>query len=497
MTTTLDQPGEQHSPPKRPSVSGPTSTEKLDALKRTRPHNRHSLKRYVRQFLGIDVPDARVCDGHDAPLDYLEHALLDRGGNALVWACRGGSKTMLAAVLTVLESWFAGGLETRILGGSLAQSGYMYGYVRRFLRRDEWRGDVEKMTGSRAALRNGSRIEVLPASDQAVRGVHVPRLRLDEVEEFRGDVFQAALLLPQSVGDLPARVEMLSTLHRPYGIMSDLVDQAGDKGLTLFKWCLWEVVERCRDRSCSRCALSDDCREKARHARGYYAIDDAIAKKRLVSDEAWTSEMLCLRPSREGLFYKTYSEDVHVATEPIPYDPSKELYRTFDWGVNGPTVCLWVQVDGDGRTYVIDELYQSSIAVSDMARGVRTYEEMRGYRNVLRSYCDPTGLSYIMEFQKEGIPCQGRREDGGRSNVRFEGFETVRRFLKLDEHGSPRMLVSPRCVNVRREFRTYHYPQTRFGVNPAEDPAKVDDHAMDALRYFFVSRFPQTDWQFA
>jgi phage terminase large subunit len=58
------------------------------------------------------------------------------------------------------------------------------------------------------------------------------------------------------------------------------------------------------------------------------------------------------------------------------------------------------------------------------------------------------------------------------------------------------MLVSPRCVNTRREFRTYHYPQTRFGANPVEEPSKVDDHAMDALRYFFASRFPQVDWRF-
>jgi hypothetical protein len=466
------------------------------ALRKARPHTRQSLEKYIGHFLGVSVPNRAACEGHDAPLDYLEHVLLDGGGNTLVWACRGGSKTMLAAMLTVLESIFQPGLETRILGGSLAQSSYMYEYVRRFLRSEPLGTVVGRMTGTSACLQNGSRIEILPQSDRAIRGVHVPRLRLDEVEEFRADIFEGALFLPQSVGTTAARIEMLSTLHRPYGIMSELVDGAEDKGLRVFKWCLWEIIERCRDRSCSRCELDADCRAKAKRANGYYSIDDAIAKKKLVSEEAWQSEMLCLRPSREGLFYRQYDEDVHVPNGPIPHDPSMELYRSFDWGVNGPTACLWVQVDGDGRVYVIDELLQSGIAVSDMARAVRRYEEMRGYRNVIRSYCDPTGLSYILEFQKEGIACQGRREDGGRSNVRFEGFETVRRYLKADENGRPRMLVSPRCVNTRREFRTYHYPQTRFGANPVEEPSKVDDHAMDALRYFFASRFPQVDWRF-
>jgi len=493
MTTTLNDP--PHSHRKKPDASGPSGKQNDSALLLTRPTDALSLRGYLRDFLDLRVPAVAVCEGHDAPFDYLAHAPLTGGGSTLVWACRGGSKTMLAAVLTVLESWFHPGLETCILGGSLAQSRYMYEYVRSFLQSAHFADELEKITASRAILKNGSRIAILPASERTVRGVHVPRLRLDEIDEFRDDVFEAAKFLPQSNEVAPARVEMLSTLHRPYGLMSDLVDAPEEKGLKLFKWCLWEIIERCTDRSCSRCPLVDDCREKAKRARGYYTIDDAIARKRLVSDEAWQSEMLCLRPSREGLFYRQYDEDVHVPSEPLAFDPMKELYRTFDWGVNGPTVCLWIQVDGDGRTYVIDELYQTAMAVSDMAAQVKRYEEMRGYRNVIRSYCDPSGASYILEFEKAGIRCQGRREDGGRSNIRFEGFETVRRHLKRDEHGEARLQVSPRCVNTRREFRTYHYPVTRFGHNPSEEPAKVDDHAMDALRYFFVSRFPQTDWQ--
>jgi hypothetical protein len=442
------------------------------------------------------VPRRRICDGHHAPFDYLVHSFIGRGGNCLVWASRGGSKTMLAAALTVMESLFDPRMDTRILGGSLAQSSYMYEYVRRFLAGEALDEEAERSTESRTRLKSGARIEILPQSPRAIRGVHVPRLRLDEVEEFRDDIFQGALFLPQTMNGIAARVEMLSTMHRPYGLMSELVDDADAKGLSVFKWCLWEVIETCRDRSCSRCVLTEDCREKAKRANGYYAIDDAIAKKRLVSEESWASEMLCLRPSREGLFYKGYDERLHVPGEPIRFDPMKETYRTFDWGVNGPTVCLWIQVDGDGRVCVIDELYQSGIAVSDMAGNVLAYETSRGYADVIRSYCDPSGASFIKEFEKQGILCQGRREDGGRLNVRFEGFETVRRFLKSDAFGKPRLLVSPRCVHTRREFRTYHYPRTRDGFNPSEEPSKVDDHAMDALRYFFTSRFMREGWQF-
>ena len=461
-----------------------------------RPHGKGELHSFVKRRLGLDVPQIAVCEGHDAPMDYLWHAFRRRGtGNALVWACRGGSKTMLAAAATVAESLFTPGLETRILGGSLAQSSYMYDYVCSFLRREGVADAVESVTKTRAAFANGAAVEILPQSETSVRGVHVPRLRLDEVDEFHDDVFQSALYLPQSNDVSDARMEILSTYHRPYGLMGELVDEHEKRGLDLFRWCLWEIIERCRRKSCEGCALWGDCRGKARRSHGYYRIDDAIARKRLVSEESWQSEMLCIRPSREGLFYKTWNEDVHVPEEPIEYDPACALYRSFDWGINGPTVCLWIQVNGDGRVLVIDELWQQGMAVSDMAAGVLKHENAHGYRGVQRSYCDPSGPCFIHEFEKAGISCDGRREDGGLPNARQEGFELVRRFLKTDEFGRAGLLVSPVCTGVRREFRTYRYPVTRPGFNPDEEPVKVDDHSMDALRYFFLSRFPMSGWK--
>ena len=464
-----------------------------------RPSGARQLHAFVARRLGLRVPTIAVCKGHDAPMDFLSHAFKRDwyGSPSLVWACRGGSKTMLAAALTVLESAFTPGLQTRILGGSLAQSSYMYDYVRDFLRRPGMEDQADTITRSRATLDNGSVIEILPASERTVRGVHVPRLRIDEVDELGDSLFQAALFLPQSSAVARARVDILSTLHRPYGIMGELVDDCEARGLRLFRWCLWEIVERCHGRSCSTCPLDADCGGKAKLSDGYFRIDDAIARKRMVSDEAWQSEMLCLRPSREGLVYRAWDESVHVARGRMAYDPELPLYRAFDWGVNGPTVCLWIQVDGDGRARVIDELYQSGMAVSDMAQGVRAWEDSHGYRNVERSYCDPSGLSYRMEFRKAGISCDGRREDGGRINVRFEGFESVRRALKCDEWGKPKLIVGPNCLNVRREFRTYRYPELRPGFNPSEEPAKVNDHAMDALRYFFTGRFPSDGWKMA
>jgi hypothetical protein len=58
-------------------------------------------------------------------------------------------------------------------------------------------------------------------------------------------------------------------------------------------------MEKCNDRDCKTCELWEDCGGRARHADGFYLVEDAISAKRKVSREAWESEMLCRMPSQE------------------------------------------------------------------------------------------------------------------------------------------------------------------------------------------------------
>ena len=136
-----------------------------EALRHSRPGTREDLKNYVKVFLGVDVPDRRICPDHSSPMDYLWHSFsIDDGllikddlrigpadetpsnsppsalnhpstiihhqsGDSLVWANRAGGKTELAAVATLLDAVFKPNCQIRILGGSGEQSGRMYEYL--------------------------------------------------------------------------------------------------------------------------------------------------------------------------------------------------------------------------------------------------------------------------------------------------------------------------------------------------------------------------------
>jgi len=476
-----------------------------DMLRRTRPRTRQDLKNYVKVFLGIDVPDVRICPDHGSPMDYLWHSFsidfgsvgpnnhsplpgesIVRTGDAIVWANRGGGKTELAAIATLLDCLFKSGCQVRILGGSGEQSSRMYEYLTTFLQRGfagAVNGPIRK-GGCRFA--NSAAVEVLTQSATSVRGQHVQKLRCDEVELFDDDVFAAAKFTTLSKENLVAGIEWISTMHRPYGIMQREVAAAAKTGVPVFKWCLWETIEKCTGRSCSQCPLWADCRGKAKAAAGYLRIDDCIAQMRRSSRSGWESEMLCIRPSLENVVFSEFDPPVHV--KPIDYDPNLPLYRTLDFGFVNPFVCLWIQVDHDGTVRLIDEYVRSRATIDVHGKEIKTRTPCPEER-VAATFCDPagaaagdiTGTSVVRELRGLGIATRYRR-----SGI-VEGIELIRRAIRSGD-GRSSLLVSPRCCRLIEALQCYHYPDEGPAAS-SELPLKdgVHDHPIDALRYFFVN----------
>lgn len=462
------------------------------------PKTSSGLKQFLSNCLGIRIPDAAVCPGHSSPMDYLWHtwrtdfAGLRPGGqvsgDCVVWANRGGGKTQLAAVATLLEGLFKQDCRTRIIAGSLDQAGRMYEYLTEFIEN----AFVEQIEGrilkQRCRFKNGAQVRLLAQSQRAVRGHHVQKLRCDETELFQEEIFSAAKFCVRSSGTLQGAMECLSTMHRPWGLMQKILTEASSVGIPIFKWCLWEVIERCGpDRSCSRCPLHSDCQGKARRADGFLLIDDCIAQMRRSSRAAFETEMLCIRPNLENAVFSDFDPAVHV--QPISFDVNLPLYRSIDFGYVNPFVCLWIQVDDHGRVLVLDEYVQTRKTLAAHAQEIK--RRTPGGERAVRTFCDPagkqpndeSGQTPIGVLKSCGITvhcCPSRIENG---------LELIRRHLRAGD-GSSRLLIAPQCVRLIEAMQRYHYAERPCGPQ-AEKPVKdgVYDHPIDALRYFFVNYY--------
>ncbi len=168
-------------------------------LRRTRPSTKRDLKNYVKVFLGIDVPEMKICQEHNSPMDYLWHSFsadfptlratsherrATENADAVIWANRAGGKTELAAVATLMDCVFKPNCQVRILGGSGEQAGRMYEYLTGFLRNGFEQFLAKPALKSKCRFANGSAVDVLTQSPTSVRGQHIQKLRCDELELF-------------------------------------------------------------------------------------------------------------------------------------------------------------------------------------------------------------------------------------------------------------------------------------------------------------------------
>ncbi|MCK5113845.1 MAG: hypothetical protein KAR11_03700, partial [Phycisphaerae bacterium] len=306
------------------------------------PKTREDINRVAKMLLGVEFPGKRVCPHHNSPLDYLEQSFLQQK-DLLIWANRGGGKTMLAAAATLFDVLFRGPIKIRVLGGSFDQSDRLAEYIREFI---HLRPDLlaAPMRRDRVLLTGGSEIRMLAQSQRAVRGQHVQKIRCDEVDLFDSDVWQAVQFATRSTPRARGSIEVFSTLHRPSGLMHQLVQEARENlgvqiveadpskvdshnaGYHLVTWCLWEVIERCPDRrKCADCLLAEDCRGIAKKTNGFFRIDDAIAIKARSSRAAWEAEMLCRGPQRQWLVFEEFDPAIHV--RPVEYCSEFPLFR--------------------------------------------------------------------------------------------------------------------------------------------------------------------------
>jgi len=476
----------------RPSVSRPRGGgARLRQLALARPNHDVELHRFIHGVLGIDVVRQTLTPNNQSPFDYISHTFFERGGDCVVWACRGGGKTMLGAVATMLDLLLKPGIQVRVLGGSLEQSNKMYEHLLTLLDRPFLRGITAGDATQRGVqLKNGSRVALLAGSQRSVRGVRVHKLRCDEVEEFDSNVWEAAQLVTRSgrCGSIKVKgsLEALSTMHRPFGLMSRLVEQAHTEQ-RVFRWSALDVAARCPEkRSCEGCPIWDDCQGKAKSAQGFVPIEDLITQRERISLEQWNAEMMCQTPRRSDNVYPRFSLSKHVVEQPSGFNAqSSDVVMGMDFGVRSPTVVLWAQLwreRQDVRLHVVAEHLQDGITLNQHLSEMQRVSQQHHLPSAIWLGVDPagaqrqsqTGLSDIDVLREAGYRVRFRR-----SRI-TAGIEIIRRLLDHD-----RLTISPRCENLIRAMQSYHFDADRPNV---DEPVKDGpDHACDALRYLVIN----------
>lgn len=197
----------------------------------------------------------------------------------------------------------------------------------------------------------------------------------------------------------------------------------------------------------------------------------------------------------EGQFFTEYDRDTHVI-DPFPIPESWPKFRAIDYGTAKPWCCLWLAFDNDGNCYVYRELYGPDLTASEQAKAAVaasfTVDPETGVRRpekIHSTLADPSiwsrqghGVSIAQMYRDSGLTAKKAK------NARRDGWSRVRDYFRGDGtgEGGPFMRIFSTCENLARTIPI----QMHDKKDPEDLNTKLEDHALDALRYGLMARAP-------
>ena len=301
--------------------------------------------------------------------------------------------------------------------------------------------------------------------------------RVDGIDEMDEDVYRAATSMPQSKHGMPLMFGRLSTNHKIGGIMDTALAMAAESASTaVYRWCAWEVLQSCRDYSCSTCKLSPYCPGvHMKGADGYYSIEDFISKLYNSSMSTINLEWFCIKAGRDDLIYgESYREEVNSALDLPGYDDTKKVFLGIDWGGTNPFAVGVFQKFPRLGWVMIDEVYMGNTTNSRVIVECKTRP---WWRRISEGVADPSRPDLIKEWREESVDIYKAEHDIS------VGIEAVKDALN-PVLGKPKLYINRKCRNWIREAGMYYEKNGK--------PVKDWDHHMDQSRYF-VMRYVKED----
>ena len=190
--------------------------------------------------------------------------------------------------------------------------------------------------------------------------------------------------------------------------------------------------------------------------------------------------------AREGLVYPEFEQSAHVIE---PFNVPLEWYDNIsvDPGLSNPLSAHWYALDYDGNIYVIAEHYEAGKDVAYHAERIKAVcERLNWHRDRsgnITALIDSAAGQRTLAANKS--VCELFGEHGISVNPRvnkdmFSGIQRVKAQLRSAD-GKAKLFIFKSCVNLIREIKGYFWGDD-------DSPKKKNDHALDELRYYIMSR---------
>lgn len=214
----------------------------------------------------------------------------------------------------------------------------------------------------------------------------------------------------------------------------------------------------------------------------YFPVEEYERAKRSMSPEMFKRRYDGEFTRLEGLVYSAYDAKRHLV-KPFPIPGEWKRFAGLDFGADHPTAAVCIaqkpEIKADkekgieaepSKFYVYREFYKSRCLLNEVAAFLQS--EPLAY-----ILADPRGATERDELTR----FYGVHKVQIADNSVDMGIERVKMLLREDRL----FFVDGRTVNTLDELTSYHYAAYHPDRGSKDEPVKVHDDAMDAIRYAF------------
>lgn len=189
---------------------------------------------------------------------------------------------------------------------------------------------------------------------------------------------------------------------------------------------------------------------------------------------------------QEGRAFPDFDRKIHVIP---PYETGNSCvkFRACDWGFSTPACVLWFAVDYNNDLVVYREYYGKGLVADTFAQKILDLEHKDNIKY---------GIMDVSAWSRRGDVGPAVPEIMGRNGLKFRpsdrspgsrnsGKYEIHRRLAIDPGtGQPRLKIFSTCTNLIKQLSTIMADPN----DPEDCDTKLEDHAIDALRYGVMSR---------
>lgn len=213
-------------------------------------------------------------------------------------------------------------------------------------------------------------------------------------------------------------------------------------------------------------------------------VEEVQSISKGMSEEALRTRRYGQFRSSSGLVYPEFDETIHVI-DPFCVPPDWQDTVSIDPGLKNPLSAHFYCVDFDGNVYVVAEHYEAGKDIDYHAEQIKKIaDELNWHRNSSGDICaliDSAAGQRTLASSKSVSELFAERGISVNTKVNKELFSGISRVRSYFCERPPKIFIFRSCVNLIREIKSY-----RWGGG--DTPIKRDDHAMDELRYYLMSK---------